>query len=198
MNRKEQMEVCIQEYRSNRRKEKSIYIMKHYKEVLFSFCEMVDMLIGQQTSLQESGKQDEIKTLCFLRLLSSGYTGSYEMAVGMSSKKLYLDKYMTYVYWKPEVLYKEIDKDIEELNKILQQYFVHIMEYELFYLKQKLLADDWSVFCGIIEPLIKGAENRIINSPLQLEKEIHVLCGDYMGRLKNVCRIYTEGGGMNG
>ena len=192
MNRKTQMELCIHEYRISRRKEKSMYVMRHYNEMIHSFNRIVDKLIQQQLHLQKSGEMDEIKALCFLRLLSSEYTGSYEMAVGMCSKRVHLDEHMAHVYWKPEAVYEGIDTEIEALGRFLRKWFSHIEEYEILCLKQELLADDWLVFGKIIRVLAKVAEQRIMNSSILKGKEIQVLFGDYTGQLKNVCLIGAD------
>lgn len=76
-----------------------------------------------------------------------------------------------------------MDEGMEEVKHILQQKYLRIEEYELLYLKQKLLLDDWEVFCKIIGRLTEGIAERVINSPLPLENELEILYGDYMDRL---------------
>ena len=82
-----------------------------------------------QLELQKEGRQEKIRTICFFQLLTSGYTGSNEMAIGMSNSKLYMDKNISYVYWKPELIYKSIEMDIKDAEQLLRKKFIRLEEY---------------------------------------------------------------------
>lgn len=87
-------------------------------------------------------EQDKIRYLIFQRLRTSGYTGTYEISMGLSNSMLYLDEYMSCVYWKPDLIYENINSDMENVRKKLERKYIRIEEYELLYIKQKLLLDD--------------------------------------------------------
>lgn len=198
INRKNDMISYLQEYLLNRSTTKKKYIDHHFEELLSPFSEKLDELIHMQLELQKEGRQEKIRTICFFRLLTSGYTGSNEMAIGMSNSKLYMDKNISYVYWKPELIYKSIDMDMKEAEQQLRKKFIRLEEYELFSVKQKLLSDDWKVFCKIIEKVFYEIAPQICESGLAMEKKVHVLCGNYRNRLNTVCYINTEKGEIYG
>ena len=116
--------------------------------------------------------------------MSSDYTESYESILGMSSSTLYLDEKRSQVYWIPECIYETIDKDMVEAEKILRRKFICIQEFELFYIKRKLLDDDWKLLKKVFVTLSKQSMNLIMNSSLKLDDEFLFLCGNYMENLK--------------
>ena len=116
--------------------------------------------------------------------MSSDYTESYESILGMSSSTLYLDEKRSQVYWIPECIYETIDKDMVEAEKILRRKFIRIQEFELFYIKRKLLDDDWKLLKKVFVTLSKQSMNLIMNSSLKLDDEFLLLCGNYMENLK--------------
>ncbi len=198
MERISEMEEYIKEYRTNRQSEKSSMAEKEYHCLFPSLYVYIDSLINEQTFRRESDGQEGIKYILFFRLLSSGYTGSGEIALGMSNSMIYLDDNFSCVYWRPDLIYKSIDEDMENVKHILQQEYLRIEEFELLYLKQKLLLDDWEVFCKIIDKLTEGIAERVLISPLPLENELEILYGDYMDRLDVAAKIETEGRRKNG
>lgn len=198
MERVSQMEEYIREYRNIRQSEKSGMIEKEYHCLLPSLYTYMDSLIKEQTFRRKSGIQEGIRYILFFRLLSSGYTGSGEIALGMSNSMIYLDDNFSCVYWRPDLIYEDIDEDIEKVKRILQQKYIQIEEFELLYLKQKLLMDDWGVFSKIIGKLMESIAERVINSSLPLENELEILYGDYMDRLEVAAKIETEGRRKNG
>lgn len=190
MERFTEMEDCIQDFRTRRMNAKRTYLddKDKYEALFSSLLPALKALIQEQASMQEEGEQGKVKCVIFHRLLSSGYTGSCEISVGISSAMLYLDKHMSSAYWRPVFLYDDIDKDMEEVRQRLSQKFVHIEEFELLRLKQKLLWDDWRLFCEMLEKLGEKAAEEMLESTLCLEDEIQVLYGDYMDRLDTACK----------
>ena len=119
MERVSQMEEYIREYRNIRQSEKSGMIEKEYHCLLPSLYTYMDSLIKEQTFRRKSDEQEGIKYILFFRLLSSGYTGSNEIALGMSNSMIYLDDNFSCVYWRPNYVYENIEKDIEEVNMLI-------------------------------------------------------------------------------
>lgn len=193
MNRFTEMEEYIQDFRIKRMDAKRAYLDDGEKyEMLFSsLLPVLETLIQEQISLQEAGEQGKVKHIIFHRLLSSGYTGSYEISVGMCSAMLYLDKHMSCAYWKPKFIHDGMDKDMEEVRRRLNRKFVRIEEFELLRLKQKLLLDGWQLFCEMLRRLGGEAAQKVLESSLLLEDEIQILYGDYMDRLDAACKAVT-------
>lgn len=193
-----ELEEYIKEYRTTRQSEKGSMVEKEYPSLLPSFFASMDSLIEDQTLRREPDAEEGVRYILFFRLLSSGYTGSNEIALGMSDSMIYLDDKLSCVYWKPDLIYEGIDEDMEKIKRILQQKFLRIEEFELLYLKQKLLLDDWKVFSQIIGKFTEGIAELVLNSRLPLEKEVEILYGNYMDRLDVAAKIETEGRRKNG
>lgn len=102
----------------------------------------------------------------------------------MTSSRLYLDRNLSCVYWCPALLYDGIEADVSDMEMCVRKLFTRVEEHELLRLKQKLLQDDWDILCGILESLADEMIARVADSPLLLERQMHVLCGEYMGQLK--------------
>lgn len=189
MGRISELEEYIKEYRNIRIGRKSSMIEERYFSLFPSLSMCLDSLIKEQTFRGEIEHQDKIRYILFFRLLSSGYTNSGEIAIGMSNAMLYLDDNFSCVYWKPDLVYDGIDKDMEEVRHILCQKFIRLEEYELMHLKQKLLLDDWEVFSKIIGRLTGEITEQLINSSLPLEDELEILYGNYMEQLDTAGKL---------
>ena len=118
-----------------------------------AFVENLDILIKNWCGEQNDKEQDKIRYIIFQRLRTSGYTGTYEISMGLSNSMLYLDEYMSCVYWKSNLIYENINSDMENVRKKLEQKYIRIEEYELLYLKQRILLDDWKLFFKVLERL---------------------------------------------
>lgn len=192
MERCTEMEKYIENYCRGRKNEKREYLNRHYSDVLTPLLAVVDTLTQDMEKKQAAKEQGKIRNLIFHRLLSSGYTGSYEISVGMSNATLYLDEHMSCIYWKPEIICQGIEDDMKKVKQLLNNKYTRIEEYELLRLKQNLLLDDWNLFCEILYKMAERLVEKIKDSPLQLEDEIWILCGDYMDRLDVVHTMQIE------
>ena len=81
---------------------------------------------------------------------------------------------------------------MEEAENLLTKAFIRLEKYELFYIRQQLLSDDWELFCGVLPRLVKAIEGRITDSSLFWEDDLEVLCGGYMEEAETICHIYTK------
>lgn len=198
MDRYAELEKAVKNYRAERIKAKEEYLHNHYRRLFPLLFTTLDILIQEQVTLQEENKQEKIKNVSFHRLLSSGYTQSYEIAVGLSNENLYFDEHMSYAYWKPEWVYENIDCDMEGIRKCLSVKFVRLEDAELLHIKQKILLDDWKLFCGILDKMAAEIAEKLISSPLLLDTELQILYGNYMDRLSVAGQFRTERVGSNG
>ncbi len=197
MQRTKELEDCLQDYRTERTAAKMADMEKNYTKMLPALEEKIDLLINAQAALQETGEQGRIKYLYFLRLLSSGYTQSHEIALAMANERLYLDVCMDCVYWKPDIIYKGIPEDMKKAESLLNKEFIRLEKYELFHIQQRLLSDDWELLCTFLPQLVKGIADRITGSSLLMEEEMEVLCSGYMDKPETACHINT-GGNVDG
>lgn len=192
MQRTKELTDFLQTYRAERKAARKEVLEESYPKMLPALTETIDHLVKSQADIQETEAQRRIKYLCFFRLRSSGYTQSHEIALAMADKMLYLDEAMDCIYWMPDVIHEEIEKDMEEAENLLAKAFIRLEKYELFHIRQQLLSDDWELFCGVLPRLVKAIEGRITGSSLLLEDGLEVLCGGYMEEPETVCCINTK------
>lgn len=192
MNRCNELEEWIEEYRKDRIEKKSEYLANNLSAMELLFYEKLELLIREQTILQESETEREVKYFYLCRLMSSEYTESYEAVLGLSNQMLYLDEQKSQVYWFPHMIYKNIQMDMKKVEQIVRKKFLRLEAAELFYLKRKLLGDDWDLLQKCFSDLIKGAMDVFKNRSLKLEKELVVLSGNYMDHLQTVWHGATE------
>lgn len=192
MDRGLEMEEYIKEYRSERKKSKRVFLNSNETELNSELCLRVDYLVKEQVQKQVEEKQDKIKYLLLCRLLSGAYTENYEAILGLSSSLLYLDENKSLTYWRPALIYDSIDRDMKEVEKLLNKGFIRLQEYELFRLKQKLLNDDWELLKECFPRMIERNLGMITESNLLMEKQFLVLCGDYMEELPVIWMTYTQ------
>nr|WP_289707068.1 hypothetical protein [Enterocloster clostridioformis] len=192
MDRDRELAAYVNEYRKERMRIKTNILDNNISKLLPEFYSKLDSLIFEQVTKQKEKLQGVIENLLFCRLISSGYTGSFELALGLSNSMLFQDDNIIYVYWTPKVIYDSIQSDMQDIEKELHKEFVQLEVYELFRLKQKLLLDDWRIFCNAIDKLVEATPDRFINSHLLYDKDIQVLCGNYMGPLDFICTIRAD------
>lgn len=198
MQRTKELTDFLQTYRAERKAARKEVLEESYQKMLPALTETIDHLVKSQADIQETKAQRRIKYLCFFRLRSSGYTQSHEIALAMADKRLYLDEAMDCIYWMPDVMHEEIEKDMEEAENLLTKAFIRLEKYELFHIRQQLLSDDWELFCGVLPRLVKAIEGRITDSSLFLENDLEVLCGGYMEEPETVCYINTKEADIDG
>lgn len=186
MDRRKDLIEYIKEYREIREQNIKTFITEHITENIPLFQAKLRFLITEQIKKQ---RNEDIKFIFLCQTLSSGYTGSNEAILGMSSDMLYLDDDRSQVFWCPELFYRGVDEDLAEVEKILRKKFQRLEEYELLYIKRHLLNDIWDLIPEFFCAMLKQSINLITDSPLCLEDEVFFLCGKYMDNLKVVWSV---------
>jgi hypothetical protein len=192
MDRRKKMEEYLKDYRTERLKIKKIYLENNLIKLESAFHEKLYILIAEQLQRQKEDNAVKLKNIFLCRLISSGYTESYDVILGMSNVMLYMDEKKSQVYWYPELVYENIVQDMDAVEKLLRIKFLRLEDFELFFLKQKLLYDDWTLLQECFRNLFKQAVSLIMDSPLRLENEFLILSGDYMDNLKIIDHKVTE------
>lgn len=157
------------------------------------FKEKLTILVNEQIHRQAEENQDQIRYLYLCRLISSGYTGSNEVIMGLSNSMLYLDENRSETFWHPQQIHAEIEQDMKEAEKQLRRKYVRLQEYEFFHIRKRLLCDDWGLLKQSFIRLIQKQKGLLFESPLLIENELLVLCGDYMEQLEINCCVSSEG-----
>lgn len=172
MDRKADIAEYLNEYRQQRKAEKQGWLSENTDELIPLFFQKIKDLIADQLQKQREEPSEKIRFVFLCRLLSSGYTESYESILGMSSDMLYLDEKKSLVFWQPALVYKNMDKDMEEAEKLLRRNFSLLEPSELFYVRQLLLDDDWDLLKKEFPILAEQTAGLLMDSMLDLEDEI--------------------------
>ena len=142
MDRRKELEDYLEEYRK-KRGEKKRERLKEQENQMFSAIEGgLKLLIEKHGRKQREEGENRVNYVFLCRLLSSSYTDSREIVLGMSDSFLYLDERKSLVCWSLPVLYEGIEEDMAQVRKLLQKSFIRLEEFELFYIKKKLLDDN--------------------------------------------------------
>ena len=142
------------------------------------------LLIEKHGRKQREEGENRVNYVFLCRLLSSSYTDSREIVLGMSDSFLYLDERKSLVCWSLPVLYEGIEEDMAQVRKLLQKSFIRLEEFELFYIKKKLLDDNWEQFQDSVSFLAGQAAGVLAHSGILLEDEVIFLYGNYMDDMK--------------
>lgn len=189
MERVKELEAYIKEFWNERIEQKKKNIQGQQQQLEQALCQQINILIEEQEKKQKEGIQDTIKYLFLCRLSSSGYTDSYDVMLGLSNALLYLDQNKSYTYWYPKQIYDRVNKDMEDIGNLLRKKFICLEKFELFYLKQRLLLDNWGILIQVFTGALDSVYNQFENSSLVLDRVIMVLYGDYMDQLQIVRRM---------
>ena len=182
MKRISEMENSVKKNWCLRTNVKRKFLNEHYMELKPDFDAKLYNLFEQQKNRSKHIKGRKIQSIYLNRLLSSVYTESYEAVLGAANSDLYLDENKSEIYWYPDLVYKNIDKDIKDVEVSLRKEYIHLEEFEIFQLKKILLNDDWKLLQEIFLYLLKNSVELIANYAIRLEKEIQIFSGDYMDR----------------
>lgn len=182
MKRISEMENSVKKNWCLRTNVKRKFLNEHYMELKPDFDAKLYNLFEQQKNRSKHIKGRKIQSIYLNQLLSSVYTESYEAVLGAANSDLYLDENKSEIYWYPDLVYKNIDKDIKDVEVSLRKEYIHLEEFEIFQLKKILLNDDWKLLQEIFLYLLKNSVELIANYSIILEKEIQIFSGDYMDR----------------
>jgi len=184
MDRRKDLEDYLEEYRK-KRGEKKRERLKEQENQMFSAIEGgLKLLIEKHGRKQREEGENRVNYVFLCRLLSSSYTDSREIVLGMSDSFLYLDERKSLVCWSLPVLYEGIEEEMAQVRKLLQKRFIRLEEFELFYIKKKLLDDNWEQFQDSVSFLAGQAAGVLAHSGILLEDEVIFLYGNYMDDMK--------------
>lgn len=186
MNREKELEDYLKDYRKKRREKKQKELPAYVRKLAESFFEKLGIVAEEQKYRQREENVEPVKFVFLCRLLSSYYTQSYDAVMGLSDSRLYLDEGRSEIFWKPVPVYEGIEEDMEEAKRLLSRKFIRLEASELFYIRKKLLGDDWELLQGCFRVLSRQAFQQMEDRCLKMDEEILFVCGDYMDRLKIV------------
>ncbi len=184
MDRRKKLEDYLEEYRKKRGEEKRERLKEQENQMFSAMEGGFKLLIEKHGRKQREEGENRVNYVFLCRLLSSSYTDSREIVLGMSDSFLYLDEGKSLVFWSLPVLYEGIEEDMAQVRKLLQKSFIRLEEFELFYIKKKLLDDNWEQFQDSVSFLAGQAAGVLEHSGILLEDEVIFLYGNYMDDMK--------------
>lgn len=191
MERIEKMKKHLQQYFDMRMEIKREYLLDKEVLLVLNFETVLKELVFALELEQKKKEKQTLYALFVCHLMSSDYTGSHEIVLGLCGEQIYLDELQRSVYWRPPYFFDSITEDMKDVKKYLQKDFMRIEEYELFRLRLKLLQDDWKLVEEMIPGLVRKNQKLIVNSSLYPETEVLILSGVYMEPLEVIGRIKT-------
>ncbi len=193
MDRIQELERSIRRYWDERTEMKRRFLLGHYKEMKPGFDIKLMEMKKEQVQKRSGGEGKKIRSIYLVRPMTSIYTESYEMILGMADRDLYLDEDRSEVYWYPELVYKDIDGDMREVECFLKKRFIRLESYELFYLKKILLDDDQKLLQEVFLHLLEDTMDQLLDHALPLEDELQILSGDHMDEPEVLRRVPIGG-----
>lgn len=91
MDRIRELEESIKEHWIERTEKKKDFLMEHYEALKSEFHINLNDLIDDQKNRKREGEQKKIQSIYLNQLLTSVYTESYEVVLGIANSDLYLD-----------------------------------------------------------------------------------------------------------
>lgn len=178
----QEMGQSIREYRAERAERKRRYLKGCYEEIRAEFRGQLEFLAEEERRKTGKDSRGVIESVYLYRLMTSSCTESYESLLGMADASLYLDAEKTEIYWFPAMIYRNIEKDMEEVGAFLRKRFIRVEEYELLRLKRELLKDDWKLLQEMFPLLVEESADILSGSGLPLASSLQIISGDYMDK----------------
>lgn len=92
-----------------------------------------------ETDFFMQNKEDDKNNLVISCLNSSIITGKNAYQIAWYNEEIYVDPYPPCTYYAPEFLFYEIQRDIEEIKRFLNQNFIRVMDYEMEEVRRKYM-----------------------------------------------------------
>lgn len=144
-------------------------ILKNKEEITNEFINKIINLIRKKESI------DEVYII-ISPLKSSIITKKYELVLGCYDENLYLDKEAIYDYFHIKYLFKNINKDVEEIKKEISKKFIRFLDFEL----REIILEYEYKYMELYLEYIKDILNEINN--LETDKKVKILYGEYMDK----------------
>lgn len=116
------------------------------------------------------GKEENLKNLVIACLNSSIVTGDNTYQISLYNEDIYVDSFAPCIYYVPEFLFVDIQKDNMEIKEFLHKHFIRVMDYEIEEVRRKYMKKVY----------LSGKDFFIKLLPENSKKNISVWFGEYM------------------
>lgn len=167
----ETSEIFLNELLEKRKKITKQYFIKEQRAWRFKFCNALMPFI------EKNG--ENMKNLVISCLSSSIVTNDNTYQISLYNDDIYVDPYPPCIYYMPEFLFYEIEKDNEEIKEFLRKHFIRMMDYEVEEVRRKYMVKVYFSCKNFFIDLL----------PDDGKKDICVWFGEYMKSAEYIGRI---------
>lgn len=115
--------------------EADFYFNENKEKIEKDFNKTMQNLFEYANKSQTEYGKDKIKFLCINSLYSAVLTETYEFLFSLKNSSIYMDYVEVETYWTPSFVFKNIDKDMVKLEKVIKNKFVRVTDFELSEIK---------------------------------------------------------------
>lgn len=158
--------------------------------------EMQSGLLHALNHLAEHQKQraeyfeKEICYLCIEFLLSSIVTRSYDFQISLYDERLHLDPKPCVVYWRPPILFDEVEEDMETILRELKSKVIALRADEVEESRKAyILMCHYLLAEMFVEKYFKDTVLKSNLRELGKGKSLELLYGGYMDKMKLIGRL---------
>lgn len=124
-------------------------------------------------------KEENLNNLVISCLNSSLVTCDNTYQISLYNEDIYVDPFPECIYYVPEFLFVDIQKDNEEIKEFLHKHFIRLMEYEVEEVRRKYMKKVY----------LSGKDYFIRLLPDNDKNNIKVWFGEYMKSAEYIGRI---------
>ena len=149
--------------------------------------ELFEKLSGMGVYAQQEGK-GEISCLCISYLYSSLVTGTGEFCLSLYDDRVYFDDNPIYIFWSPVFLWRQFDKDVEEIICSFKKLGIRLKKYELDAVKIEYVEQFFKIGHKMFADYSKLIITTMKNSTLKTTKDFSVIYGGYLDTATEIWR----------
>ena len=140
------------------------------------FVEAIQTLSERVIQAQKEADKGPLRYLCVSNLLSSLYTGSYQLRIDAYDERLFGDMTDTCVYWSPDFIFQYMDRDMAYFRAHIGKHVQRIWEHEIM----TFFARYMQYYYHLVQELVASQIEPIITSEFSDTPKLTVTFGGYM------------------
>lgn len=149
-------------------------IEEEKESIKIEFLEKIELLLEKVIN-----DNKKIRYILISPLNSSIITESYEVQIALYTNEFYFQKEEYIGYYKIPLIFDNIEEDMKELEKIVENNFTRIEKYEIKEIKYSYIKEHNVLIMLFINYFIKYLEEVEILKEIK-EEELDILYGEYM------------------
>lgn len=140
--------------------------------------EFIDIL----SKLLCSASEENIKYIVISPLNSSVITKTYEMQITLLDERTYEEDNPYCIYWRPEFMYKDVDKDMDTFKRIASKEVVRLRDDEVNEIRRRYVLCHAYTFMFFIQKALEKMEDRTVWKEKEMSS-LKIMYGTYMEQM---------------